>query len=187
MKKDRAAMRSEYDFSRGTRGKHAGRLGEEGREELRRQSAALDARYWFGHALQRIQELEAIIVAYVSLALDRTPELAGKEVAALVEAQDPDLLSHLAVAVPSWNDRFKQILDERSWLIHKGGYAIESEWHETHVTAEIVARFEAIARAAGELGEDLRTHLETRLADSGLGSEEARRRTQQVIVRWLAA
>jgi hypothetical protein len=187
MKKDSIEMRPEYDFSGATRSRYATSLGAEERKELLRRSAALDAQYWFGYALQRIQALEAMIVAYLSLAHDRTPEIAGREAAALLEGEDDEALSRLAPGLSSWNDRFQKVMDERSWLVHKAGFALGSERSEPSMLAEAVERFATTAREAAELGEDLRMHLEENLAASGLGLEEVRHRTDEVIHNWLAA
>ena len=186
MKKDSVEMRPEYDFSGAARSKYATSLGAEERKELLRRSAALDAQYWFGYALQRIQELEAMIVAYLSLAHDRAPEVAGREAAALLEGADDAALSRLAPGLSSWADRFRKVMDERSWLVHKAGFAL-GERGEPSILAEAVERFTAVAREAAELGEGLRMHLEENLAAAGLSLEEVRHRTDEVIHSWLAA
>lgn len=187
MKKDSIEMRPEYDFSRATRSKYATRLGAEDRKELLRRSAALDAQYWFGYALQRVQELEATIVAYLSLAHDRTPEIAGKEAAALLEGEDAEALSHLTAALSSSSDRFQKVMGERSWLIHKAGIVLDSARTAPEMLADAVERFAAMAREATDLGDGLRAHLEDSLAVSGLSCEEVRQRTDEVIHHWLAA
>lgn len=192
--KDRDDMRPEYDFSNARRAKYAAGLSEGERGELLHRSAALDGQYWFGHTLQRIQELEAMVVAYLTLALDRTPEVASKEAAAILEGRDSNSLSRLASALGPWKpnqrdleSRFKKVLSERLWLIHKGGFALTAEPRQPDLMAVAVQRLAETAREADELREGLMANLEARLGETGLSSDEVRKRTDEVIHHWLAA
>jgi hypothetical protein len=194
MKSDRGDMRAEYDFSGAKRSKYAAKLNDEERAELVRRSASLDAQYWFGHAIQRIQELEALVVAYLTLALDRAPGAAGSEAAALLEGQGAPSLSRLAAAMSAsgprsadFESRFKNMIRERSWLIHKGGFALSLEGKDTRAMVDFVNRLAGTADEATELGASLRATIEERLAEAGLSSDEVRQRTDEVIQRWLAA
>lgn len=185
-------MRPEYDFSGAVRAKYAARLNAQERSELLRRSAAMDGHYWFGHTLQRIQELEAMVVAYLTLALNRSPEAAGSEAAALLEGRDVASLSRFTSTLARANlhdveSRFKKVMSERSWLVHKGGFAVALEQSEPEMIAAAVQRLTATAREADELREGLRASLEKRLSEAGLSSEEVRKRTDEVIHHWLAA
>jgi hypothetical protein len=191
MKRNRDDMRPEYDFSSAKRSRYAARLSEDERVELLHRSAALDAQYWLGHTLQRIQELEATIVAYLTLALEKTPEVAEAEAAALLEGHKvsslPRLISAMKLSNRDWESRFMRVMAERSWLIHKGGFALASERNEPQMAAKAVQRLAETAREAAEIGQGLRSNLEAQLGKAGLTSEEVRKRTDEVIHRWLAA
>ena len=185
-------MRPEYDFSGAVRAKYAARLSEKERAELRRRSAAVDGHYWFGHTLRRIQELEAMVVAYLTLALNRNPEAAGGEAAALLEGSDVASLARFTSAFAragrsDVESRFRRVMAERSWLIHKGGFAVSSEQGDSEMIAAAVRRLESTARDADELTQGLRASLQERLGETGLSSEEVQRRTDEVIHHWLAA
>ncbi len=138
MKNDNDDMRQEYDFSGAKRSRYAARLSDNERRELLHRSAALDAQYWLGHTLQRIQELEATLVACLTLALERSPDVAGREAAALLEGHEVSTLRRLMSTMKpglDWESRLKKVVDERSWLIHKGGFALASEQSEPDATA----------------------------------------------------
>jgi len=191
MKNDKE-MRPEYDFSGAVRAKYAARFSEKERSELLRRSAALDGHYWFGHTLKRIQELEAMVVAYLTLGLNRSPEAAGDEAAALLEGNDVASLTRLTSALArvgkhDLESRFRKVMNERSWLIHKGGFAVAPEQNDPEMIAAAVQRLESTAREADELTRGLRANLEERLNKAGLSSDEVRRRTDEVIHHWLAA
>jgi hypothetical protein len=191
MRKDSDDMRPEYDFSGAKRSKYAARLSDSQRQQLLHRSAALDAQYWLGHTLQRIQQLEATLVAYLTLALERSPDVASEEAAGLLDGQKVSILRRLISKMkPSgldWEDRFRKVMDERSWLIHKGGFALASEQNEPDTTARAVQRLAATAREATALGDRLRSNLEAHLGEAGITAEEVRKRTDEVIHRWLAA
>jgi hypothetical protein len=193
MKRD-SDMRPQYDFSGAKRAKYAARFTEEERSELLHRSATLDGQYWLGHTLQRIQELEAVVVAYLTLGLNRTPEAAGIEAAALLDGRDPALFSRFVSALTQLKvngrdveSRFKSVMSERSWLIHKGGFALVFEQSDATTISAAVQRLTEVAREANELREGLRANLEKQLSESGLTPEEVRKRTDEVIHHWLAA
>jgi hypothetical protein len=194
MKSDGADMRAHYDFSGAKRSKYASKLNEEDRANLRRRSASLDAQSWFGYAIQRVQELEALVVAYLTLALQRAPGVAGSEAAALLEGQGAPSLTRLATAVSAsvpggadFESRFANVIRERAWLIHKGSFALSLEGEDTQSTAELVNRLAKTAEEATALGASLRAAIEEQLADAGLTADEVRQRTDEVIQHWLAA
>jgi hypothetical protein len=194
MKNNRADMRAQYDFSRAKRSKYASKLNEEDRADLLRRSASLDAQSWFGYAIQRVQELEALLVAYLTLALERAPGAAGSEAAALLEGQGAPSLTRLAAAVSAsvpgsadFESLFESVIRERAWLIHKGSFALSLEGENTQATAEVVDRLTKTADEATALGASLRATIEKELADAGLSSDEVRQRTDEVIQHWLAA
>jgi hypothetical protein len=190
MKSDNDDMRPEYDFSGAERSRYAARLSDNERRELLHRSAALDAQYWLGHTLQRIQELEATLVACLTLALERSPHVAGREAAALIEGREVATLRRLMSIMkpgPEWESRLEKVMDERSWLIHKGGFALASEQSEPSATARAVQRLATTAREAAAIGHDLRSNLEAHLGEAGISAEEVRKRTEEVIDGWLAA
>lgn len=191
---DREEIREEYDFSEARRLRYASRLSDRARKELLRRSADLDAQYWFGHALQRVQELEALIVACLSLALDRTPQAAGDEAIALFEGPDLDVLSGLIKSFSeldplqsAFEERFRQVMAERAWLVHKGGFALRSDIRKPRSAAAVVDRLETLSEEASDLAGELRAGLEKYLADYGLTEEQVRQRTEQAIRHWVAA
>jgi len=194
MKNDRADMRAEYDFAGAKRSKYASKLNEEDRARLLRRSASLDAQSWFGYAIQRVQELEALLVAYLTLALERAPGVAGSEAAALLEGQGASSLNRVAAAVSAsesgsadFESRFESVIRERAWLIHEGGFALSLEGEDTRAMADLVNRLVKTAEEATALGASLRATIGEQLAVAGLSADEVRQRTDEVIQHWLAA
>src|SRR5688572_23496043 len=130
---DESEMRPEYDFSKAQRSRYASRLSDQNRRDILRRSAALDAQVYFARALQLVQELEAVVVAYLILAFGQSLEGAEHGTIALLEGRDRIMLSRLSPAMNGDEDfvtRFNDLMVERNWLVHKGALELSPDIEE---------------------------------------------------------
>ena len=194
MKNDKPDMRDEYDFANARPLRYARTMTAAEREEILRRSAVFDAQFWFAHALQQVQELEATLYAFLSLALHRSPETAQEEAAAVLEGKDQPVINLLTSHMESllsprseFDERLRRLMGERNWLVHKGGFALGPNATNWEALAPLVSRFEAVATHAATLSADLQDALQRRLAQTGVPAVEAQRRADEAKHRWLAA
>lgn len=171
-------MLPEYDFSGGVRGKYAGRFNEN-RDEFLSAAAALDRQAWLAHSLLAIQQLEANLVAYWSLALDERPVAAGKTVSALLELLNPkalrklerDLNKYTSVS-SAFHENFHQLIEDRNWLVH----------HSFHSPSP--SRLESISDRSRELSDEIYKLLLERCTSKGMDPTEVTARTREVVEEW---
>jgi hypothetical protein len=182
-------MKPEYDFSGARRSRYAARLTDQDRREILSRSAALDAQLHFAHALQQVQELEAMLVAIFVLGFNQTLEAAGEDAGALLEGRDFSVLARLtARAGPSdFPSRFRELTAGRNWLVHKSGFAMSPAVRDPEAMADLVTRLEAVRDQAAALSSELTAILHSWLVASGLTPGEIRQRTAATIEQWLAA
>lgn len=198
MKKDSDTweMRKQYDFSGGIRGKYASRFRQRGErwEDLFKPAAAHDAQTWLSYSLLRVQQLEGALVTYLSLAWQESPENAGKKAAALVEKTTGKMWIRLLTELQQeglkqadFEKRLRDVLNERSWLVHRSGFETEAALSNPTDAVALVERFERLAEEAGSLREQIQRLLDQRLHKLGLSSKEIEKRREDVIQRWRAA
>jgi hypothetical protein len=189
-KSDEPEMRAEYDFSSGQRSRYASRFTDADRREILARSASFDAQFQLAYALRQVQELEGVVVAALVLIFHQTQESAGRQAASLLEGHDRSMLSRLSSGTrheETFVARFQKLMNERSWLVHKGGFGLGAPPSEPNDLAALVARLEALGKEAAGLSSDLTSALRQRLAEAGLTPQEVDRQTRDAIHRWLAA
>ena len=165
-KKSEPEMRPEYDFTGARRSRYASKIPDQERREILKRSAALDAQFQFARALQHVQELEALLVASLVLAFDQSLESAGRDAAALLEGQDHAIMSRLISGTGLQQDfsvRFKELMAERSWLVHKSGLSLSPRVEEPVELASLVSRLEALKDQALALSSEVTIGLGQRL------------------------
>ncbi len=190
-------MRPEYDFSQAVRGKHAARFAvspDEPPPAWFRDAIRYDRQAWISEALRRSQELEAVLVAYLTLAFHLEPEAAGRDVSYLVEDPKREVLRRinedletrsLSLTVDLRN-RIEDYLRERSWLVHR---SLHHQVDEESMTAakRIPARLRKLSSDASALTEQLWELILARFVRSGMTQVEFEQQAESVIDQWLAA
>jgi hypothetical protein len=187
-------MRPEYDFSGGVRGRHAARMTEREKEELLRRAAVQDVQTWIGYALLQVQSLEAALFTFLVLAHDHSPEQAVAKAAALLDARGPDRLRQVVedlrnrgLADEELDARFRRVVDERNWLVHRSGYEGQAPLAAAEKTRLLLRRLERISDEARALRTEIDALIEQHLAQGGLSPNEIDRRTGETKDLWLAA
>jgi hypothetical protein len=189
-----SAMRPEYDFSQAVPSRHGERLSESERGELLQRATTQDAQTWMSFALHQVQELEALIMSYLVLAWEKPYESASRETVAILESRRRSLLTRLLADIrlggtkkPDFPDRFRQIMAERSWLVHKGGLFMANELERSESLVPLVSRLERLVDETHEVRDELAANLEQRLSIRGFSHQEIQQRKMEVIQEWLAA
>lgn len=171
-------MLPEYDFSGGVRGKYADRF-KGTREEFLAAAAAMDRQAWLAHSLVAVQQLEANLVAYWSVALGERPESAGKTVSALLELLNPkalkklqrDLDKHTSVT-QTFHQDLRQLINDRNWLVH----------HSFHSPSP--SRLASIGDRSRELSDQIFRLLLERCTSRGMDPTEVTARSHAVVEEW---
>ncbi|MBI4409196.1 MAG: hypothetical protein HY561_05780 [Gemmatimonadetes bacterium] len=194
MKKSDNDLRPEYDFSGGVRGKYAEayakRVRFPGQSGL---TLRLDVEAWLGHALTQAQALEATLVAYVALAHARSPQRAGKEVAALVEVGRSPLWRSFLADIRRYRfdselaSGLRDFFKERDWLVHRSWFEYGGAELSAGSANRLANRLERFARKAALLEQTCYEFLLKILTERGMSEQEVARRAAAVRERWLAA
>jgi len=182
-------------FSQGARGKHAGRFsvapGEPAPEWLRN-AIFFDRQAWISEALRRFQELEGLLVVYLSLASPLEPAAAGRDVSRLLEDPQEDALrrisSDLGANGPAPGDLrsgLYRLLSERGWLVHRS--LRQPEDADTRAAGRFTERLQKLASDTADMTERLQQLILAKFMRAGMTQTEFEQQAESVIQQWLAA
>ncbi len=194
---DRDELRPEYDFSQGTRGKHAARFAvsrEEPAPNWLREAIRYDRQAWISEALRRFQELERLLVIYHALAFQLEPGDAGKDVSHLLEDLEGEALSRISTDLAASSQvpaqELQSALDllfrERHWLVHRSLHqqADEADWK---AAGGFTARLQKLSSETAAMTERLQQLILARFRRTGMTQTEFERKAESVTQQWLAA
>jgi hypothetical protein len=194
---DRDDLRSEYDFSQGTRGKHAERFSasrEEPAPGWLREAIRYDKQAWISEALRRFQELERLLVVYHALAFHLEPADAGKDVSHLLEDLDGEALSRISADLAASSQArarelqsdLDRLFRERHWLVHRSfhQHADEADWK---AAGGFTARLQSLSSETATMTERLQKLILARFTRTGMTQTEFERKAESVTQQWLAA
>jgi hypothetical protein len=196
-KPDQDDLRPEYDFSQGTRGKHATRfvVPREGPAPAwMREAIQYDRQAWISEALRRLQEVEILLVVYHALAFDLEPADAGKDVSHLLEDLDGQALNRLSTDLAASSQAparelrsgLNQLVRERSWLVHRSLYQ-QAEEANLKTAGGFTARLQRLSSEAAAMKEQLQKLVLARFRRAGMTQTEFERKAKTVTQQWLAA
>jgi hypothetical protein len=194
---DRDELRSEYDFSQGTRGKHAARFSvsrEEPTPGWMREAIRYDRQAWISEALRRFQELERLLVIYYALAFHLDPADAGKDVSHLLEDLDEESLSRIIADLAGSShgpdrelqSRLGRLFRERNWLVHRSLHQ-QAEEADREAAGGFTSRLQRLSSETAALTERLQQLILARFKRAGMTQTEFERRAESVTQQWLAA
>src|SRR6185295_2333067 len=187
---DRDDLRPEYDFSQGTRGKHASRFSvspEEPAPGWLREAIRYDRQAWISEALRRFQELERLLVVYHALAFHLEPADAGKDVSHLLEDLEGKALSRISADLAASSqvpDRELQsslarLFRERHWLVHR---SLHQDVDETDREAAggFTARLQRLSSETAAMTERLQKLILARFRRIGMTQTEFEQQAESV-------
>jgi len=189
-------IRPEYDFSPGTRGKHA-RFSvsrEEPAPAWLRDAIRYDRQAWISEALRRFQELEGLLVVYLALAFHLEPTDAGRDVSHLLEDPEDEALrclgADLEASGPSPAGDLLRCLDrlfnERHWLVHRSLHRPEDDANPS-AAGKVTARLQKLSSETAAMTERLRQLILAKFMRAGMTQTEFEQKAESVIQQWLAA
>jgi hypothetical protein len=181
----------EYDFSEAVRGKHAGRFSvsrEESAPVWLRDAIRYDRQAWISEALRRSQELERLLVVYLSLAFNREPADAGRDVSHLLEDPQSEALRHLIADLEARDllPSLDRLFNERNWLVHRSFYQQMDE-ADPKTAGRFTARLQRLSSETAEITELLWQLILARFMRAGMTQAEVEQRAEAVTQQWLAA
>jgi len=194
---DRDELRPEYDFSQGTRGKHAARVSASRKEPAPgwlREAIRYDKQAWISEALRRFQELEKLLVVYHALAFHLEPAEAGKDVSHLLEDLDGEALTRITADLAASSqgpDRelqsaLNQLFRERNWLVHRSLHQQVDE-ADFKVAGGFTARLQRLSSETAAMTERLQKLILARFRRTGMTQTDFERKAESVTQQWLAA
>jgi len=194
---DQDDLRPEYDFSQGTRGRHAARfsVSREGTAPAwMREAIYYDRQAWISEALRCLQELERLLVVYHALAFHREPTEAGKEVSQLLEDQEgqalgqisADLAASSQASAPDLRSGLDRLFRERYWLVHRS-LRQQAEGADLKSAGGFTSRLQRLSSETANMTEQLRGLILARFERSGMTQTEFERQAETVTQQWLAA
>ncbi len=190
-------IREEYDFSSAVRGKHAHRFGFSATDEVPpwfREAVHYDRQSWVSEALRQTQDLESLLVAYLSLAFQLDPREAGESTVDLLEHPSDrtlprileDLGSSLGSVPQDLESRLKRVFQERNWLVHRSVRRWGSEIDLDSIRS-FVSRLQELSQSTAAVNQELEELMKQRFIRGGMTEREFRKKSDAVIREWLAA
>jgi uncharacterized DUF497 family protein len=189
-------MQEEYDFSKGTRGKFAGRFGPGTDRSWVLRAARADVAEWHRAAFEAAQELDDWLVTYLALDSKRASDAEGnalrRRLAHLLE--DPEspersrLLADYANRKPSAGSprHLEPLLGEREWLVHRS--LREKQEDTLEGCAERAERLRRLTDGLNATLREIRRVLADRFEREGLSEEDLEeKRSAAVRACWTAA
>lgn len=187
-------MRKEYRFAGGTRGRISGRFTAEEGTQLVDKASRQDLHTWIAHALLKLQALEASLVTYAALGWQEPLDKAAEYAAGALEPGEDSFSKRLQSDSDEQlrtgkhlSERLREISRERSWLVHRGSFESHLSGPRFADVLPFIRRLEALAGEAEAIADDLASVLHRRLSKAGLSENEIKRRSDEVVSRWLAA
>jgi len=187
-------MRAEYDFTNAARGRHAARFGTRQREELLRTAASRDVQTWISYSLLKVQALEAALFSYMVLTEEQTPEHASEEATAFFDRRDRQGLSGVVsrlrdrgVGDSELERRLRDVVNERNWLVHRGGFESQTVDPSSEQPLGLIARLQHISQEAEALKAQVDRFVRGHLADNGLSRHEIGQKADKTNALWLAS
>lgn len=190
-------LRPEYDFSQGTRGKHAAKFSaprDEPAPAWMRDAIRYDRQAWISEALRRLQELERLLVVYHALAFQLDPAEAGRDVSHLLEELDHEALSRISADLATNSQSpadelqsgLSRLFRERNWLVHR---SLHQQMDEADLKAAggFTARLQRLSSETAAMIEQLQRLILDRFRRVGMTQSEFERKAESVTQQWLAA
>jgi hypothetical protein len=195
-KSEKNALRPEYDFSPGIRGKHAARFsvspGEPAPVWLR-DAIRYDRQAWISEALRRSQELEGLLVVYLALAFHLEPGDAGRDVSHFLEDPEEEALKRISAdleadgrALGDLRSGLDRLVNERLWLVHRSLHQPEAEANP-RAAGRLTARLQQLSAETAAMTERLRQLILAKFMRAGMTQTEFEERAESVLQQWLAA
>jgi hypothetical protein len=194
---DQDDLRPEYDFSQGTRGRHAARFSVSPTEPAPgwlQEAIRYDRQAWISEALRKLQELESLLVVYHALAFHLEPADAGKDVSHLLEDLDGEALNRISADLMASSQApaqelqsgLDQLFRERHWLVHRSLHqqADEADWT---AAGGFTARLQRLSSDTAAMTERLQKLILDRFRLTGMTQTEFERKAESVTQQWLAA
>ena len=190
-------LRPEYDFSQGTRGRHAARFStsrEGPAPTWMREAIRYDRQAWISEALRRFQELERLLVVYHALAFHLEPADAGKAVSHLLEDPDGEALSRISADLAAKSrsparelqSGLSRLFRERHWLVHRSFHQQVDE-ADLKAAGGFTARLQWLSLETAAMTERLQTLILARFRRTGMTRTEFEQQAESVTQQWLAA
>ena len=194
---DRDDLRPEYDFSQGTRGKHAARFSAPPGGPMPswlREAIRYDKQAWISEALRRFQGLERLLVVYHALAFHLAPADAGNDVSHLLEALDREALSRISADLAASSQAparelqsgLDRLFRERNWLVHRSLHQ-QADEADLKAAGGFTARLQKLSSETAAMTEQLQELILARFARIGMTPAEFERKAETVTQQWLAA
>jgi hypothetical protein len=194
---DHDDLRPEYDFSQGTRGKHAARFSvsyEGDAPAWMREAIRYDRRAWISEALRRFQGLERLLVVYHALAYRLDPTDAGRDVSHLLEDLEGPALSRITADLAAQSQTpardlqsdLDHLFRERHWLVHRSLHQHPDE-ADLKTAGEFTARLQRFSAGTAAMTERLAQLIVSRFQRAGMTRTEFEREAESVTQQWLAA
>lgn len=194
---DQDDLRPEYDFSQGTRGKHAARFSVSPEESVPgwlREAIRYDKQAWISEALRKLQELERLLVVYHALAFHLEPVDAGKDVSHLLEDLSGEALSRISAdlaassqaAARELQSGLDQLFRERNWLVHRSLHQ-QADEGDRKAAGGFTARLQRLSSDTATMTERLEELILARFRLNGMTQIEFERKAESVTQQWLAA
>lgn len=194
---DNWELQDEYDFSRGVRGKHAGRFSFAPADEppsWLRDAAHYDGQSWMSETLRRAQDLEGLFVAFLVLSSHLEPAEAGDQVAESLEQPNLGALRRVLeelgngpIAVPAnLMGRLEDVVRRRNWLVHKS-LQLRAAGMEPDSLREFVMRLQQLSRDLASLHALLEELMKARLLQQGMTEPEFHAKRGEALRKWIAA
>lgn len=145
-----------------------------------------------GFTLWQIQELEGVVATYLVLVTKARPGMSEAEARQqLLDAKAKTLGNTIRLCVEaglfeSLQGRFKALLNERNWLVHRSRADSRAAVHGDVSMSALLARLEAIADAATELLHEVSALAEEFTHVRGDNAAEINRKAQQILEQWRA-
>jgi hypothetical protein len=186
---------AEIDFSRGVRGKYAARYrnGIVLMERAQDPIGLYEMQSRLGRALLSTQAFEGVLVAYLALVRDLSPQNAATETKSVLEFSVSSYLEELlnewsvhTTSSPPIHERMDGFFRERNWLVHQS-------WRDVNPSTSVdehralAVRLEALTDEATFLGSSLDAMMSRTLEERGLTGSEISARTRKVLDHWAAA